>query len=111
MATICKSGLLNFVAARAEFIQLNIEAGMQVGSAAFLRMSEAAAKAVQTHINAVAGIPAEKANQLITKFLEMNLEEEHRRACVSAVNQKVWLAYQDPLEAKKPSHASTLRRG
>ena len=100
MATIRKSGLLNFVAARAEFIQLNIEAGMQVGSAAYRRMSEAAAKAVQTHVEAVAGIPAEEANQLITKLLEMQLVDEHRRVCVSAVNEKVWLAYQDPLEAK-----------
>ena len=62
MATIRKSGLLNFVAARAEFIRLNIEAGMQVGSEAYLRMSEATAKAVQTHVEAVAGIPAEEAN-------------------------------------------------
>ena len=43
MATIRKSGLLNFVAARAEFIQLNIDTGMKVGSEAYLRMSEAAA--------------------------------------------------------------------
>ena len=105
MSAMPKGSLLSFFSARAEFLELNVLAGMAVGSQQFARMSKEVASSMQTHVKAVAGITAEDANLLISKILEAKLQDEHKRECVDAINDKVRLAYHDPKEddnGKKP---------
>ena len=98
MSAMHKGSLVCFFSARAEFLELNVIAGMAVGSQQFARMSKEVASSMQTHVKAVAGIPAEEANVLISKILETKLLDEHKRECVDAINDKVRLAYHDPKE-------------
>ena len=100
MSAMPKGSLLSFFNARAEFLELNVIAGMAVGGQPFARMSKEVASSLQTHVKAVAGIPAEEANVLISKILETKLLDEHKRECVDAINDKVRLAYQEPKEGK-----------
>ena len=101
MATIKKQSLLNFVAARAEYLQLNIAAGMQVGSPEHTRMSNSTVTAMSTHIAATRSIETEQATGMISILTKAPLLHSDLEACLRMINEKVWLADTDGPAARQ----------
>ena len=98
MAQSRRTPLLSFVEARKEYLDLNVMAGLTEECEQFKKLSEATSSSIQGHVLALAGISPEDANLLISKILEMRLLAGHKQEIVGIINDKVWLAYQDPTE-------------
>ena len=98
MAQSRRTPLLSFVEARKEYLDLNVMAGLTEESDSFKNLSAATSSSIQSHVRALAGISPQDANLVISKILEMRLLAGHKQEIVGAINDKVWLAYQDPTE-------------
>ena len=102
MAKSCKNPLLRFVEARKEYLDLNVMAGLTEESESFKKISDGTSSSIQSHIRALAGISPQDANLVISTILETRLLAVHKQEIVGAINDKVWLAYQDPTEEPTP---------
>ena len=67
-------------------------------SEAFKNLCVATSSSIQSHVRALAGISPDDANLVISKILNLRLLAAHKQDIVGAINEKVWLAYQDPTE-------------
>lgn len=106
-AMIKQPTLLSFVVARSEYVRLNVVAGMQEGSTSFLNMSNATKVSIIAHVKAMKTIPQHEATQILEQLLKMPMVEADRQGIISAVNEKVWLAYPEPaadVTADKKQH-------
>ena len=101
MAKSCKTPLLRFVEARKEYLDLNVMAGLTEESESF-KNSDDTSSSIQSHIRSLAGISPQDANLVISTILETRLLAVHKQEIVGAINDKVWLAYQDPTEEPTP---------
>ena len=97
--------LLRFVEARKEYLDLNVMAGLTEESESFSKLSGDTSSSIQSHIRALAGIAPQDANLVISKVLETRLLAGHKQEIVGAINDKVWLAYQDPTEEPTPKQS------
>ena len=98
MAKFRRSPLLSFIESRKEYLDLNVKAGMTEESESFKNLSVATSFSIQSHVRALAGISPEDANLVISQILKLRLLAAHKQDIVGAINEKVWLAYQDPTE-------------
>ena len=94
-----KASLLTFMKARREYLDLNMQAGMVVGSNKYKTMSQSTVAALTSQVKAVTNIAADEAASMISLLVEAPLTEEDRQQCIQLVNEKVWLADQGLLEA------------
>ena len=85
--------------ARREYLDLNIQAVMVVGSNNYKTMSQSTVAALTSQVKTVANIAADEAASMISLLVDAPLLEEDRQKCIQLVNEKVWLADQGQQDA------------
>ena len=97
------SPLARVVASCLEFLQVNLKAGMDPGSAQYVKFSWDATKTISTRLACIGKIPLQESASLIQLVDQGPMTAEGKATVIEVINSKVDMSCEEVVEVAKTS--------